>query len=209
MTIAAEQLDAQESKRLLSQAREGDGEAFCELIGAHEQRLYQQAAALCGNLASAEDLAAETIVEAWKSLRRFDGTCRFSTWLYAILLHRFQKMARRARCRPLPLASLPARETEAGQRLLEGLADAQPLPTDALAHQELAARLQDAIRALPTKHQEVLLLRFFEDASLPEIAAVLGVSVGTVKSRLHYGLLKLRQMESLVNLQPTGRDTIT
>jgi len=151
VTITAERLDAQESEKLLSQAREGDAEAFCKLMEAHEQRLYQQAAALCGNPASAEDLAAETLVEAWKSLRRFDGTCRLSTWLYAILVHRFQKMARRARCRPLPLASLPARETEAGQRLLEGLADAQPLPADALDHQELAARLQDAIRALPAK----------------------------------------------------------
>lgn len=209
MTIPAEWWDVQQSENLLSQARQGDGEAFCELLGAHEQRLYQQAVALCGNLASAEDLVAETMVEAWKSLRRFDGTCRFSTWLYAILLHRFQKMARRARSRPLPLASLSAQETETRERLLARLSDEQPLPAEVLQHQELAARLQDAVQALPLKHQQVVLLRFFEEASLPEIAAALEVSVGTVKSRLHYALVKLRQMESLVNLRRTARDTTT
>ena len=60
--------------------------------------------------------------------------------------------------------------------------------------------MRQAVEALPQKHQQVVLLRFFEDASLPEIAALLGCSVGTVKSRLHYALEKLRELQQGVNL---------
>ena len=60
---------------------------------------------------------------------------------------------------------------------------------------------------MPEKHQQVVLLRFFEDASLPEIAGLLGCSVGTVKSRLHYGLEKLRESQHGVNLSELWGDT--
>jgi RNA polymerase sigma-70 factor, ECF subfamily len=71
--------------QLLSRAREGDAQAFCLLIEPLQARLLRQAAALRGDLSAADDLVAETLVEAWKSLSRYDATCRLSTWLYAIL----------------------------------------------------------------------------------------------------------------------------
>lgn len=187
---------------LLRQARTGDADAFCTLAAAHEPRLFQQAVALCRNAATAEDLAAETLIEAWKSIGRFDGSCRFSTWLYAILLHRYQKSVRRQRSRPVPLSSLPVAEAEAREQLLENLTDAQPLPASAASQADSEAQLRDAVDALPEKHRQVVLLRFFQEASLPEIAAALGISVGTVKSRLHHALEKLRRMKSLATLLP-------
>ncbi len=72
---------------------------------------------------------------------------------------------------------------------------------------ELAEQLREVIYTLPVIHQQVLLLRFFEDASLQEIAALLGCSLGTVKSRLHYALHKLRQAQLGVNLSDVWRDT--
>jgi RNA polymerase sigma factor (sigma-70 family) len=72
---------------------------------------------------------------------------------------------------------------------------------------EAVNKLRQAIAALPEKHQRVVLLRFFEDASLPEIAALLGCSVGTVKSRLHYALEKLRNSRPEMNLSELRRDT--
>ena len=193
--------------QLLQRAREGDPDAFCALAQAHEQRLFQQALSLCHNTAIAEDLAAETLIEVWKSMARFDGTCRFSTWLYAILLHRHQKLIRSQRSRPVPLAALPAAEAGAGEQLLERLPDGQPMPLDALAQAEASARLRAAVEALPERHRKVVLLRFFEDAALPEIAAALDLSVGTVKSRLHYALAKLRKVKSIVNLSDPSGDT--
>src|SRR5215831_15198026 len=88
------------ARETLARARTGDAEAFCRLTEPLQTRLLRQAAALSGDLNCAEDLVSETLVEAWKSLARYDETCRFSTWLYAILLHRWQKSVRRARCRP-------------------------------------------------------------------------------------------------------------
>ncbi len=64
-----------------------------------------------------------------------------------------------------------------------------------MAQNETAARLRQYLELLPEKHRQVILLRFFEDASLPDMAAVLGCSVGTVKSRLHHALEKLRKMK--------------
>ena len=197
----------EQDEELLEQARQGDAEAFCALAQKHEQRLFQQALALCGNPATAEDLAAETLIESWKSIGRFDGSCRFSTWLYSILLHRYQKLVRKQRSRPVPLSALPLGEANASEQLLERLPDTQPLSPDVLARAEEDTRLRAAVAALPAKHRHVVQLRFFEDAALPEIAAALGLSVGTVKSRLHHALEKLRKMKSIVNLSNLAGDT--
>ena len=208
MVIITEERPAlSESAELLSRAREGDADAFCVVAQAHEQRLFQQAIALCHDPTAAEDLAAETLIEAWKSIGRFDGSCRFSTWLYAILLHRYQKLIRRLRSRPVPLSALPGAEAADRELLLERLPDTQSLPPETLAQAEANARMREAINALPARHRQVVLLRFFEDASLPEIAAALGLSIGTVKSRLHHALVKLRKMKSIVNLSNSSGDT--
>ena len=184
---------------LLSRARAGDAEAFCELAAQHEARLLQQARGLCHDSATAEELASETLLQAWRSLGRYDQTCRLSTWLFSILLHRYHKHLRRARSRPFLLAQSCACDAEARQ-LQENLAAGGLSPAQAAEQQELTARLRAAVESLPEKHRQVVLLRFFEDASLREIAAVAGCSVGTVKSRLHYGLEKLREMKDALNL---------
>ena len=200
MVIADDRIDARESSLLLTQARTGDAEAFCELAKAHETRLFRQAVGLCRDEALAEDLLAETLLEAWRSLPRFDATCRLSTWLYAILLHRYLKSVRRMVSRPVSLAQVPIAEAQQREQAQETLPDLRNSPADHAASQDTA----DVLR-LPAKHQEVLLLRFFEDASLPEIAAALGCPVGTVKSRLHHALEKLRRMK--LNLSELRGDT--
>ena len=205
MVIADDRIDACEPSLLLTQARAGDAEAFCEVAQAHETRLFRQAVALCQDETLAEDLVAETLIEAWRSLARFDATCRFSTWLYAILLHRYLKWVRRAASRPVSLARFPVAEVQQRQQAQEALPDAGNSPADIVAGRETADAMRQAMTQLPDKHQTVLLLRFFEDASLPEIAAALGCSVGTVKSRLHHGLEKLRRMN--LNLSELRRDT--
>lgn len=188
---------------LLARARAGNAEAFCQLATAHEARLLRQAFGLSRDLATAEDLASETLVEAWRSLGRFDGSCRFSTWLFSILLHRFQKHCRAARSRPVSASSLPDIETcFAVQSPDEALSPAQ-----ALQCREKAAALRRALELLPERQRKVLLLRFFQDCSLEEVAGVLGCSVGTVKSRLHYGLENLRAAQHALNLHELKGDT--
>jgi len=192
---------------LLTRARGGETAAFCQLAADHERRMLQQACGLTRDVSAAEDLVAETLVEAWRSLGRYNGTCRFSTWLFSILLHRHQKALRRARSRPIPLAALPVAEADARRQAQESLPAADASPAEAAMRQEAAAKLRQAVAALPEKHQQVVLLRFFEDATLTEIAALLDCSVGTVKSRLHYALGKLRESEAGLNLSELRGDT--
>ena len=174
---------------LLAAARAGDADAFCALIAGHEAVLLGQARALCrDDGALAEDLAQETLVEAWKSLRRYDeARCRLATWLYAILVHRHRKALRRARVRPF--FCLDAASRDAAWRRLRAL---EGSPADALAGRERAGELRRAVAALPPRQAEVVRLRFFADASLEEIAAATGCALGTVKSRLHHALERLR-----------------
>lgn len=187
--------DAGES---LTLARAGSAEAFCRLIEPLQTRLLRQAAALSGDLGIAEDIVSETLVEAWKSLARYDGSCRLSTWLYAILLHRHQKWVRRAKCRPITLSGMPVSDRDELVARQENVPSSDPSPAEDAARNEASARMRECIERLPEKHRQILLLRFFEDASLPDMAQVLGCPVGTVKSRLYHALEKLREMK--VNL---------
>ncbi len=194
------------NEELLARARAGEAEAFCRLMEESEGRVFRQALALSGDVSVAEDLVAETMVGAWEGLGRFDGGCRLSTWLYAILLHRFQKHVRRVRSRPAPAAAQDAEEQGRRVDALESHEDGRPTAAQAAQSGESAERMRQAVAGLPEEHRSVLMLRFFEEASLAEIAAALGIPVGTVKSRLHHGLEKLRQREEVVNLWAERRD---
>ena len=207
MVITAEGPEIAVIADLLTRARAGETSAFCRLAAEHEGRLLQQACGLARDPSAAEDLVAETLIEAWRSLSRYNGACRFSTWLFSILLHRHQKALRRARSRPIPLAALPSAEADERRQAQENIPATGLSPADEVMRREAADKLRSAVATLPEKHQRVILLRFFEDASLPEIAAVLGCSVGTVKSRLHYALEKLREAQQGLNLSELRGDT--
>jgi RNA polymerase sigma-70 factor (ECF subfamily) len=181
-----------ETRSSLAQARAGDAEAFGEVCRDYESRLLRQAVTLCGNETLAEDLAQDTLVEAWKSLRRYNGRCQFFTWLCAILLNRYRNLLRTKRAIPLS-ATCRQDETEA-QTWLARLTDPSASPAELAQNRERAALVRRCLQALPRKHQQVIYLRFYVDDSLNGIAAALGCSVGTVKSRLFHALEKLRSM---------------
>jgi RNA polymerase sigma-70 factor (ECF subfamily) len=195
MVITDDPLELSDSRELLLRARAGEAPAFCLLIEPLQARLLGQAVALAGDLSVAEDLVSETLVEAWKSLPRYNESCRLSTWLYSILLHRHQKSIRRARCRPISLSWLPFFEAQDFHEQQQNLPSPELSPAEVLAQNETSAWLRQCLELLPDKHRQIILLRFFEDASLPDMAVVLGCSVGTVKSRLHHALEKLRKMK--------------
>lgn len=175
---------------LLALAREGDISAFSKIMEAEQPRLMGQALAFCGDLHLAQDLVQETMIAAWKSLHRFDGSCRLFTWLYVILLRQHRRtlgwFSRR-----LPLATLQQQVAAKHEvAAVEGASE------DISMEAEL---LRAMMQALPARHREVVRLRFYAGASESEIAIALGISQGTVKSRLHHALEKLRRMKEKVN----------
>jgi RNA polymerase sigma-70 factor (ECF subfamily) len=195
MAVTDEQPQTAASPELLALARQGDPDAFCRMLQPFQTRLLRQAAALCGDVSLAEDLVSEVRVRAWKHLSRYNETCRLTTWLYAILLHCHQEYARRARSRPASLARLALPEAREIQQQHERNSSSEPSPSEAAAQRDTVVELNRCIGMLPEKHRDIIRLRFFEDASLPDMAAVLGCSIGTVKSRLHHALEKLRKMK--------------
>src|SRR3954469_9557923 len=122
--------EALDTGDLLEQAMAGDAEAFGDICRAYETRLLRQAFTLCGNSALAEDLAQDTLVEAWKCLRRYNGRCQFFTWLCAILINRYRNTVRR-KC-PVPLSSLARSDEDQVLNTLDALADPESLPDHAV-----------------------------------------------------------------------------
>jgi RNA polymerase sigma-70 factor, ECF subfamily len=187
------ELEPSEAQTLLGRAIAGEAEAFGELCRVYETRLLRQALTLCGNATLAEDLAQDTLVEAWKFLSRYNGQCQFFTWLCAILINRYRNSRREKRL--IPFLSLATSDGE--QASVEKLADQVSSPDQATQLREQAALILQCVEALPRKQQQVIYLRFYVDDSLEGIAAALGCSVGTVKSRLFRALDKLRTMNAL------------
>jgi RNA polymerase sigma-70 factor, ECF subfamily len=183
-------------QELIDRARAGEAAAFEQLARRHAVPLWRCAMALGKDRHWAEDLAQETLVEAWRSLGRFDGRCRFSTWLYGILRHRFLKGRRRQNAARHAVSDALVREQSAAfspDRSAEAAEDAQ--------------RVRQAVASLPEEHRLVVELRFFAGAALDEIAAAIDCPLGTVKSRLHYALEKLRHQNLAVNLFTSSGET--
>ena len=192
-TVNARENDEHE---LIGRAQAGEASAFERLAGRHAAHLWRSALALGKDGHWAEDLVQETLVEAWRSLARFDGRCRFSTWLYGILRHRFLKGGRGRYTVRLSAADALGQEQCTARS-----------PDQSAEVSEDAARVRRAVAGLPEEHRLVVELRFFAGATLEEIAAALGCPLGTVKSRLHHALRKLRQMDFAVNLFTSSRET--
>jgi len=159
------------------------GSDFDWIVDAYHERIYRAACMLLMNRHEAEDLTQDVFLAAMKSYNRFRGDSSLYTWLYKIMLNLFRK--RRSKRKLLQWSFAPADEHENFEVLFsnEGSSPEEPLEDD-----ERRRRIAEALRELSPKHREVVLLRFYEGKSYREIADIVGVSEGTVKSRLHHAL---------------------
>lgn len=169
---------------LLSQALAGDPDAYGRVVAREGRGLWRCARALCRDDHLADDLVQETFVAAWNSREQYDGRCRFSTWLYGILRFRHLKALRVERGE-----TRRAAEVASGRH--ENLFTTAN-PPDVAVRVEEGERLRDAVAALSPEQRAVVELRFFAGALLEDIATLLDIPLGTVKSRLHNGLERLR-----------------
>jgi RNA polymerase sigma-70 factor (ECF subfamily) len=180
---------------LVARAQGGDPSAFEALCQQVEPRLLGQAIVWCGNESLARELVQETLVEVWKCMHRYNGSCQFFTWVCAILHHRNRSYLRRKKLFSLFTASF--RDPDESQRILQQQPDFAPGPDQTVTNREQAELIRWCISRLPPKQQQVILLRFYVDNSIEGIAAAVGCSTGTVKSRLFHALENLRRMRCL------------
>jgi RNA polymerase sigma-70 factor, ECF subfamily len=193
-----EVIATEEPQDLIEQARRGNEPSFNALCRLYEHRLLRQAMLLCGDESAARDLAQDTMLEAWKSVARYNGECRFFTWACSILIHCHRRSIRRRR--PVPFSWLLPFERERAESGLAHSADSKGSPSELAEAEERSAVLRGCLARLPEKQRQVVYLRFYVDSSLDAIAAALGCSVGTVKSRLFNALDRLTRMNELKNL---------
>ena len=161
--------------------RRRDPELLEALIAQYEYRLFRYLLCLTANRALAEDLFQETWMRVLDRGDQYHAGANFDAWLFTIARHLVIDFQRRKKCETLDEAV----ELSAAAPGVSAL--------DEIFRQERDAEVQDALARLPAIHREVLLLRFQEELPLPEIAAVVGVPVSTVKSRLYRALEALRQ----------------
>jgi RNA polymerase sigma-70 factor (ECF subfamily) len=172
----AEAEDLQAIRDVLS----GDEGAFRHLVDKYSRSIFNLAYRMTGNAADAEDLAQDAFLQAYASLRDFRVGSRFHPWIYTIALNLCRSHLRR---RSFPRwLSLP-RERE-DERPEPELPERSPDPEQALLAREAEEGLQKAVAALPVKYREVFLLRQSQELSYEEIAALLGLPLGTVEVRL-------------------------
>jgi len=185
-------MEAAQLADVIRRARQGEAEAFDELVDAYSARLYGYFYRLTGGHHDAEDLLQETFVRLVRTIDRYEHDGRFDAWIFRIATNLVRDRVRRARRAPRP----PDRRSPGvDDAPLEELPDADAdEPGDRLHKAEQIDQLQQAIDRLPEAEREVILLRHFSQMSFKEVAGLMGTPLGTALARAHRGLAKLREL---------------
>ena len=193
MPLEAEALTgAGQERELVDSCRSGDPAAFARLVRLHEGMVFNLSARLLGDPEEARDVAQEVFLQVYRMLARFEGRSRLKTWIYRIAVnqchnrrrfwHRRRRDREEALDEGLVTAEAPAARAAAG-----------PGPYEEARLRERARRVQAALLQLSFEHRSVLVLREVEGLTCEEVARVLGVPEGTVKSRLSRAREAMRQ----------------
>ena len=174
-------------QELVERAKRGDPDAFGQLVTDNEKRIYNLALRMTGSPEDAAEAAQEAFLAAWQGLPNFRGESSFSTWLYRLTSNACVDLLRReGRHRGAAGPSLNDEESDLR------LPDDAPGPQEQAERRELREQIETALQALTPEHRQVLVLREMHQLSYDEIAQVLKLDVGTVKSRINRGRKQLR-----------------
>lgn len=197
--------EAEEDHALIKLAQAGDLGAFRRLVERHQRRGFAVAVALVRDDEDAREIVQEAFLRAFKNLPGFQGDSAFFTWLYRIITNLSIDHMRKAGGHTTHLSEerLAAAEPELDGPIRGNLHAADP--HEVLVRREIANRLQSAFDALPSYHRAVVVLRELEGLSYDEMAETLGVSKGTVMSRLFHARRKLQKALADCHDEPIGQ----
>ncbi len=170
-------------KEWLQQALHGDANAFGQLVEVYNQPVYNLCFRMLGDPYEAEDAAQEAFLRAYKSLKRYDITRSFSTWLLSIAAHYCIDLIRKRRIWFIPIDTLDYRE----------IRDPSPNPESSLSISEDQQQIQSLLESLSPTDRAAVVMRYWYDFSYDEISNTLNLSLSAVKSRLHRARRTLAQ----------------
>ena len=191
-----------DDKHIVAQARRGELSAFEELVTRYEKRVYAIALRSSGSPEDAADITQEVFLRAWRSMKDFRGDSGFATWLFRITMNQCVDYARHKQSQP-PTQPPGNPWYRPSQPLVQGeddeerelpLPDTAPSPEEHLENSELGRELAAALDEVSDEHRRIVLLRDVSGMSYTEIAEILEVSEGTVKSRLSRARIALRKI---------------
>lgn len=182
-------------EELLAAFKEGQTEAFGQFVRRYERELYGYLRRYLGDDALAEDVFQNTFLQVYQKLDQYESGRPVRPWLYTIATHQAIDALRRAGRRPA-VSLDQTRETDvngAAHSLLDLLEAPPDDPTEQMETEERRERVRAVVAELPEHLRGALLLAYFQGLKYREIAAILNIPVGTVKSRLHAALFKLHE----------------
>ena len=179
---------------LVRQCQAGRSEAFDELVARYRTRIFAMIYNMVHNEQDAWDLAQDSFVKAWRSIKRFRGRSSFYTWIYRIVMNVTIDWLRKKQIKGAGVEfdeAIQLRQIDPASRTAP---KADPLPQARMERSEIRARIDDAIKELSPDHRAVILMKEIEEMQYHEIAETLGCSIGTVMSRLFYARRKLQNL---------------
>ena len=185
--------DADRTDDWVRRAQQGDRQAFDALVTTFSGRMFNLAYRMTGNREDAADLTQEIFVKLFRSIEKFAWRSSFSTWLYALAANTCRSGLRRLqRVSKVEVVQLDASDAADETYRSRESVDEGPGPVEQVAKAEVMGRVHKAIEALDEDFRMVIVLRDIQGLSYEEITAVLGCSMGTLKSRLARARLKVR-----------------
>jgi RNA polymerase sigma-70 factor, ECF subfamily len=178
---------------LITQFKEGSMEAMETIVDRYENRIFTFGLKMCGQLQDAEDITQDTFLNAFKYLNSFREETKLKNWLFKIAATACIRKRRKKKCEPDYELSLESFMGKDGVTETYEIPDWSDDPSDNVLQAEMKAVINDAIRTLPHKYKLVFNLRDIEGFSTKETAEILGISVESVKTRLHRARLALRE----------------
>jgi RNA polymerase sigma-70 factor (ECF subfamily) len=186
--------EAEEDRGLIAKAQQGDTVAFRKLVERHQRRAFAIALSLVRDENDARELVQDAFLRVFKGLNSFQGGSSFFTWLYRIITNLSIDLIRKPGRQLVDIdeSRFESDESQEADFPLLSRVDGSD-PADVVRRREIAGRLQAALEALPPYHRGVIVMREIEGLSYEEMAQAMGVSKGTIMSRLFHARQKLQK----------------
>jgi RNA polymerase sigma-70 factor, ECF subfamily len=179
---------------LVKRCQDGDSGAFDELVTRYRTRVFGMIYNMVHSEPDAWDLAQDSFVKAWKSIKRFRGQSSFYTWIYRIVMNVTIDWLRKKQIKAGGAEfddSIQLKEVDPASKTMP---KADAMPSEQLEQREIRSEIDKAIAQLSPEHRAVILMKEIDGMQYHEIAEALGCSIGTVMSRLFYARKKLQNL---------------